>query len=61
MNTREVVIVLSIVVVVSGVLCYFTRISGDQFVNIVMYILGLISGGAIMKTYIMTKIKKRGG
>jgi len=44
-------------VIVSGVLCYFNKITGDQFMNIVMYILGLISGGVIVSSYIIFKLK----
>ena len=57
MNVKWVALIISIIVVVSGILCYFGRITGDQFMNIVMYILGLISGGVIASAYIVFRLK----
>jgi len=57
MNVKWVALIISIIVVVSGILCYFGRITGDQFMNIVMYILGLISGGVIASAYIIFRLK----
>jgi len=57
MNVKWVALIISVIVVVSGILCYFGRITGDQFMNIVMYILGLISGGVIASAYIIFRLK----
>ena len=57
MNIKWVAVIISIIVLVSGVLCYFGRITGDQFMNIIMYILGLVSGGVIASSYIVFKLK----
>jgi len=57
MKIKWVALIISVIVVVSGVLCYFNKISGEQFMNIVMYILGLISGGVIVSAYIIFKLK----
>ena len=52
MNIKWVAVIISVIVIVSGILCYFGKITGDQFMNIVMYILGLISGGVIVSSYL---------
>jgi len=57
MKIKWVALIISVIVVVSGILCYFGKITGDQFMNIVMYILGLISGGVIVSSYIIFKLK----
>jgi len=57
MKIKWVALIISVIVIVSGVLCYFNKITGDQFMNIVMYILGLISGGVIVSSYIIFKLK----
>ena len=57
MKIKWVAIIISVIVLVSGILCYFNKITGDQFMNIVMYILGLISGGVIVSSYIIFKLK----
>jgi len=57
MNIKWVAVIISIIVLVSGVLCYFGRITGDQFMNIVMYILGLVSGGVIAGSYVVLRLK----
>ena len=57
MNIKWVAVIISIIVLVSGILCYFGKITGDQFMNIVMYILGLISGGVMVSSYIIFKLK----
>jgi len=57
MKIKWVALIISIIVLVSGILCYFGKITGDQFMNIVMYILGLISGGVIVSSYIIFKLK----
>ena len=57
MKIKWIALIISVIVIVSGILCYFGKITGDQFMNIVMYILGLISGGVIVSSYIIFKLK----
>ena len=57
MKIKWIALIISVIVLVSGILCYFGKITGDQFMNIVMYILGLISGGVIVSSYIIFKLK----
>lgn len=57
-KTLYVSVILALCVVVSGILCYEGRISGEQFLQVVFGVIGFIGGSAYTYYVLRGKLKE---